>query len=869
MTIKIFTYEDPYKLDEEEYWGLISESPWICASQVMVNAFQTLFSSVRDKNLYSTTEKLCQNFYPEWLDPMTTLMLYSSIDSQIRRSMDSVIGGDINLIDSAESSFRKNQKQVLQSIRTLFDFEYSTDNEPSEDLPIDQKILFDLYIKIKLSGKFSNVLPGNVSERIIQDRLAREFEASKNQNRQVGSGGYDRIVFIGVHQFTPILARLFIELSNHMEIIVLYNYRSDYPQVYKTWSSVYSPLNAVTHHSNKPYELSTPNESVQLAKNLLQIFEGRRIDFSNSNHISVIEFDTEADFADYVAQSFQSAKRTASAKNINNPLSVMKEKFYSASTHVNEILKTYFPDQFEERSFLDYPIGKFVYGLTRIWNSDLNKVEITDWDHIREILASRIIDIDHQKSLLTIFNRIFPYIESATNFEEIMSRLEDLEDILDSSHRFNGQICYLNSSVEEVEELIVGFQNLQDISTQFFLDFQNNRSNFRRFYRELNNFIEQKFSNDSVLEYEFSEYLKRVRHRFQKINNLDTHGSFKCLQSTINEYLQIDETEQSRSKWIVKGFKQIDGDILINSGKNKDTIYHFACLSDENVVNPIQSVFPWPLTETFFSYQRNSKFKIAAELYISSMKERENYNRYALIFGLIFNPGKMQISYVKQTSNKSNGLYYPLLLLPANIQPWRNNIFSSRISKTEYDFSSTPCDYSFSESDLYLYKTCQFRFLIESLIKNRTEYSDSYLIRKYIESFLENKVRQDREGDRLWSDSLYKELDDHLEDLMDELPVLKHSERLDMVRNVFNKLKQLPIFPHWTVQEEKASLQRVLFLSNFDKKSIQNLINDGTPLSDCLTEENLGDFRKYNKEQSVACNLCPIQSICLHRRIVD
>ena len=213
------------------------------------------------------------------------------------------------------------------------------------------------------------------------------------------------------------------------------------------------------------------------------------------------------------------------------------------------------------------------------------------------------------------------------------------------------------------------------------------------------------------------------------------------------------------------------------------------------------------------------------------MKERENYNRYALIFGLIFNPGKMQISYVKQTSNKSNGLYYPLLLLPANIQPWRNNIFSSRISKTEYDFSSTPCDYSFSESDLYLYKTCQFRFLIESLIKNRTEYSDSYLIRKYIESFLENKVRQDREGDRLWSDSLYKELDDHLEDLMDELPVLKHSERLDMVRNVFNKLKQLPIFPHWTVQEEKASLQRVLFLSNFDKKSIQNLINDGTPLS--------------------------------------
>ena len=37
----------------------------------------------------------------------------------------------------------------------------------------------------------------------------------------------------------------------------------------------------------------------------------------------------------------------------------MDEQFYSASSKVNDILRAYFPEQFEERHFLDYPIGHF------------------------------------------------------------------------------------------------------------------------------------------------------------------------------------------------------------------------------------------------------------------------------------------------------------------------------------------------------------------------------------------------------------------------------------------------------------------------------------------------------------------------------
>lgn len=94
------------------------------------------------------------------------------------------------------------------------------------------------------------------------------------------------------------------------------------------------------------------------------------------NNLEVIEFDNTTEFANYVAMLFDKAKKTnRQNSHINNPLAFMEEQLYSASGKVNDILRAYFPEQFGERHFLDYPIGHFFVSTTNMWDYETKSVK--------------------------------------------------------------------------------------------------------------------------------------------------------------------------------------------------------------------------------------------------------------------------------------------------------------------------------------------------------------------------------------------------------------------------------------------------------------------------------------------------------------
>ena len=93
----------------------------------------------------------------------------------------------------------------------------------------------------------------------------------------------------------------------------------------------------------------------------------------------------------------------------------MDEQIYAANSNVNDILKIYFPEQFGERNFLDYPIGHFFIAITNLWDEETKGMQIKDINDIYECLSCGIIDEGKKGQVITTFDKCKLYFQDEKN----------------------------------------------------------------------------------------------------------------------------------------------------------------------------------------------------------------------------------------------------------------------------------------------------------------------------------------------------------------------------------------------------------------------------------------------------------------------
>ena len=69
MSIVIYTYHDPYKIDQEPYWNEIKNCPYFCSAQTLVNGLRTHYKGKFDGGRVTTVKKLTDALYEEWSSP--------------------------------------------------------------------------------------------------------------------------------------------------------------------------------------------------------------------------------------------------------------------------------------------------------------------------------------------------------------------------------------------------------------------------------------------------------------------------------------------------------------------------------------------------------------------------------------------------------------------------------------------------------------------------------------------------------------------------------------------------------------------------------------------------------------------------------
>ena len=60
MSLAIYTYKDPYRLESEPYWNEIKTCPYFCVSQTLVNGLKYVYKSDFQQGRVTTVQNLIE-----------------------------------------------------------------------------------------------------------------------------------------------------------------------------------------------------------------------------------------------------------------------------------------------------------------------------------------------------------------------------------------------------------------------------------------------------------------------------------------------------------------------------------------------------------------------------------------------------------------------------------------------------------------------------------------------------------------------------------------------------------------------------------------------------------------------------------------
>lgn len=872
MGIKIYTYSNPYEIDCESFWNEIKDSAHFCVSQTMVNGMNQTYPLLKTRQATATIRTLVNSLYENWEDINTNVKQIMEVDNAI-----SELDYHSSSLENVKRSLLFNTKSIVACIRMFKELGIQSTLMTKDELNINQQYLIELYKIIDKNDNsafcFSRVDSQEMIEKAIDAALMY-----RKEHVDLAAIDRNKIVIHGVHQFTPAMLCAIEDISKYKEVILLFNYQKQYASVYETWMNIYSifdlPINnqSVNQFTPMPLLVSSYKSNV-LADYIGHLSNGEFIEKNKVlNNLEVIEFDNTTEFANYVAMLFDKAKKkNEKTGNVNDPLTFMEEHLYSASGKVNDILRAYFPDQFGERHFLDYPIGHFFVASTNMWDAESKTVKVDNFSDIRECLNSGIISESSPGQLVSTFNMIEPYIEKENTICGIKTKLNQLIKYANKKHEDKDKVGYFTVELSLLQELKKALDELESIINSFFEDFDNETDNFSRFYKKIRKFIISRVQDMSELDDEMHTVIEKLLERLEK-SDLPEKGTFNSLKQTMSYYLSQDENVARGARWIVRNFDQIDGDILRSAYQDPEKVcYHFCCLSDKDICSGKDERLPWPLDIKFFEYSYQA-LDWKYQIFLKSKMEYRNFKRYALLYGLEFNRVGCKLSYVRTEENKDNDLFYMLTLLGVKIRKYssfNSNDYLERLTIESREDEVEEVVQLISNEDRRKLKLCPYRFALEGIEQGKTIFRDRFLIHTYLKILISNSTKKELNGKPYNDEKIKQVIEDKYEVIEARFRISDELEKTQIISTVYkdiykfidymkkyNKNKTtFPVIPNWMLEEMKLSE----YFLNISQKQISEEPSDDE-IKETIMKKN------FYCIHGAHCMYCASKDVCLEYR---
>ena len=793
MPYKIYTYEDPYRLGETDFWEEISALPHFCVSRTLVNGLKDVMQD-RIQGLICPLDDLV-SFPPEGLESShivyrqwtenvgLRLEQYGALTALFRRERES------GRIDEAfYQALGHNQTRFLDAIRLFLELGIRPEALDETKGNKEQRLFVQVLREVCGDKRFQ--FPGTprpAELKAILVELARnelrEYTA-QNAGRQRDRLWYERaiqntaarpleaLVVHGVHQFSPPQLRLLSDLEKMgMTIIFLFNEQKQFPRMYASWNCIYQCFGVPIHHDTKiaRYETrSMQNASNALACALAELYEGRyragdprsQTWYQLYQKVDFLEFANITEYADFISNRFDAAqaKYHASQSVIDRGndvcsraavLGFLDEQVYTANREIHTLLKLYYPEYTKQRHFLSYPIGQFFSALYRLWDPERGEIRI-DVPALKECLSSRILKAGSGETLLRTFYNLELLFDGITTLREFREKIAaEYAAHYDAVARAKAAdpifplrqlSIYHPDKVTraDLDALIRAVEEIQEIArTLFQSDGAPGESiHFGTHFKNLETFLRQR--DLSQANEEERALIEALELRLEKGKpGQSVSGTFRDLQEGLYYYLKQTGGDEG-ANWIVKNFEQIDGDILQSKKQHERgeaKVYHFACLSDRDLSCRVDDLLPWPLTESFLQ-KAYFPVDLVFQVYYTALGERESFLRCAVFHGLYYNQCDVRLSYVKQygeETTKPDALLSILGLTVTGgaVEPRTESIPVSVAVKRE-----PARDVRYRRDEMMSMFLCPYRFFLDYVMEDTPVLQGTFLYQKFYENAL-------------------------------------------------------------------------------------------------------------------------------------
>lgn len=776
---RVCTYPDPFNINKNsELWELISKNPQFCASQTLVQGMNRYYNK---SSFYfiQTVQTLLDNVYSEWNNNFDNdIKIYLSISEYIKNLSN----------ETLKSSLKYNISEIVQSIKLLiimrashemfddsnlsfeqqeilkiYDYICTTkegkifekyDSLTKKDLTkIMQKCLLDdinNYIEreeMQFVGNHENLLAAKESllklksyfkEKLSGDSLFANLNSTTNYADKIkevshyinlidNPFNFDTIVFHGVHKITPLMYFLFKTLDvMGINVVFVINYMKNYPNICNTWNRVYSWTKCKFEYVDDLINMYN-----DIGKQLGNLFEDSYIPTKLPNQI--FKFKNLTQFTDEVSSVYSQAKKDSSKSS--EVLSRMKTQYYAIdSEDSNKILKIYYPEQFGSKHFLSYPIGQFILNLYNMWNSKEKKM-IVKFSHLYECINAGLILKEDTAKLYNIAKKVELYFPEESDINLITERLANLKTNLitvksDNSLKMLKRISFYSLESSDIELFEQYINNICEISQKLFKDENiKYKSHFQKLMEIVSSMVNVE-GNISKIE---MDLINEINTRLSGGTNDEIEGSIEDVQQAIFYYLSSVK-ESDSSNWIVRGFDQIDGGVLL-SKSSKSKAYHFALCSNNHLCGLKTQELPYPLTIDMFKNYEESDSCI--NVMYEGFKEQRNYLRFYLFYGLMFAQKNLEISYIEnETEGEEQEPYYALKALGLEqIEREETIVHKLKMEKKDLnqsiDFNINSIEYK----DKELFSICPYKYFLSTVLNQDIVYSSDYHVKYYCSVF--------------------------------------------------------------------------------------------------------------------------------------
>lgn len=847
MPYKIYTYADPYRIAETEFWDEIKTYPHFCAARTLVNGLISVMRDDISALMCPLDDIVNEKIFKQWVNDIGLRIQQYSALTEVYNTWNVKNGLNANYY----SALTHNKNSMLDALRLFIELDIVPTVLDAKQLNIEHRMF--LYMLKLFSKEKIFSLPQMPSRDELKVLLNQQAQQERNEKVRLHEGKKDdeflkrdlelvdrmiattrqwdakHVVIHGIHQFTPLQLKFIKHLDKlGVEVIFVFNYLPEYKEVYSSWNYIYQQFDVPIHNDTK-VEKYIPTEQFQktgnaIASNIGLLCEDKvartdariKENYSLYSGVKVQEFDNVSEFAGYISDEFMEAERTMQGEEplYEKPtqkkattaaiLGRMDEIVYTANKDVDELLQVYHPEYSRNRHFLAYPIGQFFVAIYSLWNVERGEIDI-EFALLRECLNSGIMTrYSAERLLKTLMNLepLFANVETFTEFKKIYEEYQaNYAQVVISNAQatiFSLRIMNIYNSYkvsrEEIDDLFNAVSELNEIAVGLFLNIgADERFEFKKHFERLNEFV--KGRQASLVNEEEKELITELLTKLDLITMMgtDNKGTFDDLRSGL--YFFLKQKEEPLPDWFVKNFEQIDGDILNSKEQNsygRRKVYHFACVSDKDMNKTIDELLPWPLSEHFIEKVYNPK-DLQFQVYYAALGERSNFLRYALFYGLYFNQCDTKISFLKRYGKETTDYYEMLKLIGLEKE--------DRASKSEIDECSMSTvikakkveSISYVREQMAAMFLCPYKYLLDYVLNPQPIFSGTFMISKCLENILIENTWRTLASQSITQDQAEERLNNYVSQeamrLSKYFKFFKETEMLDVQRKVENYIK--------------------------------------------------------------------------------